>query len=347
MLRAQTKLVFLDDFSEGAAKVADPAHALVIYDQYLPRVSPKFRAWIARFPYRYQVKSGEELKDLEAFAHHARKLSKIAEPLAPRKMTVVAVGGGSVGDFAGFFASIYKRGVALVHVPSTWLAAVDSSHGGKTALNSFGAKNQFGTFYPASRVVFVRSLLEAQPPERASEALAELAKIALIDGGSWTRSLERTRLRNEKLLWKFLRPAIESKMKIVKRDPHEKSGIRQLLNLGHTVGHVFEAAHGWAHGRAIAQGLFFALDFGVERGEISPREAERVRALLEGPCGLTREKIAALPERKIRSLLTRDKKREVSGEVTFIFLKKRGRAERTSVSIDMIVREAERQGWVR
>src|SRR5690606_32869940 len=143
IVKAQTELVFLNHFSK-AAKVADHRHSLVIYDQILARVSPQFRTWVNQFPFRYAVKSGETLKDLEAFAQHARKLSKIAEPLAPRQMTVVAVGGGSVGDFAGFFASIYKRGVSLIHVPSTWLAAVDSSHGGKTALNSFGAKNQFG-----------------------------------------------------------------------------------------------------------------------------------------------------------------------------------------------------------
>lgn len=340
------KLIFLKNFSE-AEGIADPNQALVIYDQRLQRVSREFQSWLERFPFRYAVRSGEALKDLDAFADHAKKISEIASSLPSRRMSVIAAGGGSVGDFAGFFASVYKRGVPLLHMPSTWLAAVDSSHGGKTALNVNGVKNQLGTFYPAERVVLVRSLLESQPVERAQEALAELGKIALIDGGSWTRELERTRLKNERLIWKFLPPAIESKLKIVRRDPREVNGIRQVLNLGHTIGHVLESAHGWAHGRAVGQGLFFALDFSLNRKMLSESEAARARALLEGPCGLKRETPKPIAERTFRSLLIQDKKREARDEVTFIFLKRIGRVERVPVPVDEIVHEARRQGLVR
>lgn len=346
MSGAQTNLIFFKNFSE-AERIVDPGQSLVIYDQRLMRVSREFQSWLGQFPFRYGVRSGEALKDLDAFAGHAKKISKIASALPSRRMSVIAAGGGSVGDFAGFFASIYKRGVPLLHIPSTWLAAVDSSHGGKTALNANGVKNQFGTFYPAERVVLVRSLLESQPVERAQEALAELAKIALIDGGAWTRELERTRLRNERLIWKFLPSAIESKLKIVRRDPREETGIRQLLNLGHTVGHVLESAHGWAHGRAIAQGLFFTLEFSLNRNLIPSGEVERARALLEGPCGLKKESPKPLSAREFRSLLVQDKKREARDEVTFIFLKRFGKAERARVAIEEIVREAQRQGLVR
>ncbi len=340
------KLIFFKDFSE-AKGIVDPGQSLVIFDLRLTRVSPEFQAWLRQFPFRYGVRSGEALKDLDAFPGHAKKISRIASSLPSRRMSVIAAGGGSVGDFAGFFASVYKRGVPLVHMPSTWLSAVDSSHGGKTALNANGAKNQFGTFYPAARVVLVRSLLEAQPLERAQEALAELAKIALIDGGAWTHELERTRLRNERLIWKFLPYAIESKLKIVRRDPYEETGIRQLLNLGHTVGHVLEAAYGWAHGRAVAQGLFFALEFSEKRKMLSNQDADRARALLEGPCGLKKATPNPLSEKAFRSLLIQDKKRDARDEITFIFLRKFGKGERVNVAIDDIVHEARRQGLVR
>lgn len=340
------KLIFLKDFSE-AERIADPNQALVIYDQRLRQVSREFQSWLERFPFQYAVRSGESLKDLDAFAGHAKKISKIASSLPSRRMSVIAAGGGSVGDFAGFFASVYKRGVPLLHMPSTWLAAVDSSHGGKTALNVNGVKNQFGTFYPAERVLLVRSLLETQPVERAQEALAELAKIALIDGGDWTRELERARLKNERLIWKFLPFAIESKLKIVRRDPREVNGIRQVLNLGHTVGHVLESVHGWAHGRAVGQGLFFALEFSLNRKMLAVREAQRALTLLEGPCGLRRETPKPISERTFRSLLTQDKKREARDQVTFIFLKRIGKVERVPVPVDEIVHEARRQGLVR
>lgn len=250
----------------------EPTSTLVIFDRRLETVSPAFRRWVRQFPYRYAVSSGEKLKQLRQFPVHFENIAEIAAPLTPRSMTVVAVGGGSVGDFAGFFASVYKRGVSLVHIPSTWLAAIDSSHGGKTALNNGRTKNQLGTFYPASQVLLERELLESQPSQRIQDGMGELGKIAIIDGGTWVRQLEASRLRGADLLWKFLKPAIQAKMKIVSRDPREQTGTRQILNLGHTVGHVFEAHYGWSHGHAVAQGLFFALDFALQRGDLSPRE---------------------------------------------------------------------------
>ncbi len=321
--------------------------SVVIYDARLEKVSREFRVWVRKFPARLPVRAGEELKDLSHFPARLAKFTKTAESIPARSLTIVAVGGGSVGDFAAFLASVYKRGVDLVHVPSTWLAAIDSSHGGKSALNAGGAKNQIGTFHPAREVFLVRSLLEAQPSERAQDAMSELAKIALIDGGTWVKSLRSSRLEGAALLWKFLRPAIRAKMKIVARDPRERSGVRQILNLGHTFGHVIEADLGWTHGRAVAQGLFFALEMSESAGFANEKDFEAALALL-ARMGLHPER-PKKPMRAatVRSLLAKDKKRHARGAVTFVFLRKAGRPERRDVPIDRIVQEAARLGWVR
>lgn len=326
----------------------EPTQTLVIYDRRLEKVSPEFRRWIRHFPHRYAVASGEKLKELREFPLHFEKLADLSTRLTPRTMTVVAIGGGSVGDFAGFFASIYKRGVRLVHIPSTWLAAIDSSHGGKTALNNRRVKNQLGTFYPAQRVLLERSLLEAQPAERIADGMGELGKIAIIDGGPWVQQLEQTRLRGSDLLWKFLKPAIESKLKVVTRDPHEQTGVRQVLNLGHTVGHVFEAHYGWTHGHAVAQGLFFAIEFALERGSLKPKEAGRALSLLTEKLELAREIPAErMSGKDFLQLLNQDKKKTSASAVTFLMPEGFGRVRRIPMEGRWLLAEAKRQGWVR
>lgn len=345
-----TGLVFLPHWPQlkrGASALPDPSNTVVIFDRRLLRISPEFREWLKPYRYRYPVQAGEGLKDLRDFSNHVQKLVKLSQPLAPRSMTVLAVGGGSVGDFAGFFASIYKRGVRLVHVPSTWLAAIDSAHGGKTALNVGDVKNVVGSFYPAERVILIESLLLRQPEDRIADAMGELGKIALIDGGAWVRSLEKTSLSGAKLLWKFLKPAIEAKLRVVSQDPKEQTGVRQILNLGHTVGHVCEMVLRMSHGVAVAQGLFFALEFSFKRGLLSEKENERAWRLLVSKLGL----FPSLPSRKISArvfaeILKQDKKKSSPSDVTYIFLRRIGQAERDSIAFDEILGEAQRQGWV-
>jgi 3-dehydroquinate synthase len=344
-----SQIKFLDTFPIGkkAAAIAAPENSLLIFDQKLAQISREFSQWAQLYPHRYGVTSGEALKDLALFAGHASRLAQLASSLPPRTMTVVAAGGGSVGDFAGFFASIYKRGVNLIHVPSTWLAAIDSSHGGKTALNIGGTKNQLGTFFPASRVVLVQSLLFHQPSDRVTDAMGELGKIALIDGGEWTKRLARSRFSGEDLLWNFLKPAIQAKLKVVARDPFEKNGHRQVLNFGHTIGHVLEAAHGWSHGGSVAQGTFFAIEYSRERGLMTAGESQKILHLFESKLGLAPFKPEKIPARRFTELLSQDKKKSARDKVTFIFLKRIGRVERESVNVGEIVNEARRQGIVR
>ena len=343
MSKSVSRLEFRESFT---GLDLDSNSTLLIFDRKLLAVSKEFRAWTRGFKAKYAVDSGEELKDLDQFPKHAKKLAALAGGRPPRTLTVVAVGGGSVGDFAGFFASVYKRGVNLIHIPSTWLAAIDSSHGGKTALNNNRVKNQFGTFYPAQKVILVKSLLLGQPEERVHDAMGEFGKIALIDGGAWTSKLAKSHKAGAELLWKFLKPAIQAKLAVVARDPEEKTGVRQILNLGHTVGHVFETAFGWAHGLSIAQGLFFAIEFSRESGMLSERETAKVRTLLSEKLDLVPIQARLIPAKKFLALLAQDKKRDAKNAVTFIFLRKLGRTERVEVQLDDLLAEAKRQGVV-
>ncbi len=327
--------------------------AVLIYDRVLLKKVPGFRAWVKKFPVAFAVTAGESLKSLTSFEEFIARLVDKTAAFPVSSLTIVGAGGGSVGDFAGFVASVFKRGVALVHLPTTWLAALDSAHGGKTALNVGGAKNQIGTFYPASRVYLVREALIAQPEARTREAFGELAKIALIDGEgpgrAWVRRLERSRLRGGALLWKFLPEAVAAKYRVVNRDPLEKKRIRQVLNLGHTLGHVIEAHHSLAHGEAVGQGLLFALEWSRSKGWLAPAEHRWITDWLDRQFGLISRagELGAIPQSAARALLNRDKKRDRAGTVLFIFLNRPGRTRIESVTLGELLDEARRQGWVR
>lgn len=321
---------------------------LLIHDEILPKKSASFKKWMMQFSLRYPVKAGESLKSVNHFPEHISRIVKLCEGASARRLTLVVVGGGSVGDFGGFVASILKRGVRLIHMPSTWLAAIDSAHGGKTALNVGSAKNQIGTFYPAEKVILSRSLLMSQPEARAFEGFGELLKMALISGGSLWRDLSQEFEINAAVLWKYLAPAIDAKYKVVAKDPEEKSGHRHILNLGHTLGHVLETYYELPHGVAINYGLDFALRFSLHKKILSPKEYERmmlspVAGYLLSPVrdDLLQTKESVLKE--FRKQLLSDKKKTTSSVLRFVFLKKPGQCEVREVSVDEILMEICRQ----
>lgn len=321
---------------------------LLIHDEILPKKSREFRRWMSHFSLRYPVKAGEELKSVHQFPEHISRIVKMCEGASSRKLTLVVAGGGSVGDFGGFIASVLKRGVRLVHMPSTWLAAIDSAHGGKTALNVGAAKNQIGTFYPADKIVLSRSLLRAQPEARAFEGFGELLKIALIQGGSLWKNLAEEQEITSAVLWNYLARAIEGKYKVVTKDPEEKAGCRHVLNLGHTLGHVLESSHHLPHGIAINYGLDFALRFGVHKKIMTPGEYEKlmlapVMGYLLSPARdeLLQTKETAL--RDYRKKLLSDKKKTSAQILRFVFLKKPGQCVIRDVSVDDILMEVCRQ----
>lgn len=326
---------------------------LLIYDRIFEK-NPKIAPWLEHFPVRYGVKSGESLKSLQKFPQHMGEILKKTHHFSAKKMTIIALGGGSVGDFGGFTASIYKRGVQLIHIPSTWLAAMDSSHGGKTALNARGAKNQIGTFYPAQAIYLVKPLLLAQPGERNFEALGELIKMALLSGGNLYKKLNQARSLNSENLWKLLPLVVKEKYKIVQKDPQELRGLRQVLNFGHTMGHVFEAYYELPHGVAVLAGLQFALEWSYQQGFMrqpeylklmrAPFWKKAVQAKLRSVWkNLNMMALLSEEPQKFLHYLEQDKKKTSTQNLHFVFLKSPGHPLIVELPVKDVLREVARQ----
>ena len=302
----------------------------------------EFQPWRKGFTFAFPVNAGEELKNIHRFPEFIEKLLK--KTSGASALRIVAVGGGSVGDFAGFVASILKRGVPLIHIPSTWLAAIDSSHGGKTALNVPPFKNQIGSFYPAEKVFLVESLLRAQPKKLAKQAYYEMVKMALIAGGDFWKDLAASKQKNFDLkLWKFLLRAVDAKNKVVKKDPFEKKGIRQVLNLGHTVGHVFESFYGLNHGESVGLGLHFSLQWSEQKKMISTKQAETIAVVFAEHLAI----VKPMPQKKFLQILAQDKKISSKGTVRFVFIKKPGNTPIQTVNLTDVVRFGLDAGWLK
>lgn len=200
-----------------------------------------------------------------------------------RRTTVVALGGGVVGDMAGFAAACYQRGVDFIQVPTTLLSQVDSSVGGKTGINHPLGKNMIGAFYQPQAVVIDTSVLRTLPPRELSAGLAEVIKYGLICDEPFLGWLEdnMTALRalDEPRLAQAIERSCAAKARVVGADERE-SGVRATLNLGHTFGHAIETHMGygvWLHGEAVGAGTAMALEMSAKLGWIS--EAERDRGL--------------------------------------------------------------------
>lgn len=315
----QSELEFLTTFP---SKNELPESSLLIVDANLLRY-PVVKRWLQQFSFVYPIKAGEELKQLQSFEKHLKNILKLTQTIPSNPLTFVAIGGGSVGDFVGFLASTFKRGVPLIQIPSTWLAAIDSSHGGKTALNIGIFKNQIGTFYPAQKVILCRPLLLTQPMERTQEAMGEILKTALLAGGPLWKKMSNEKQFDSQKLWNYLPLLIAYKYKIVLKDPFEKKGLRHVLNLGHTFGHIFELQFRLPHGQAVNLGLLMCLQLSEAKGIMS---AQKFKALLETP--LLKYHLAKLTDLKpllknnknILDLLAQDKKVSKNKNIRFVYL---------------------------
>lgn len=298
--------------------------------------------WLTQFDLVIQLKAGEQLKQIETFSLVLNKLNSKISDISKKELSFFAIGGGSVGDFVGFLASVYKRGVDLQQVPSTWLAAMDSAIGGKTALNLGGAKNQIGSFYSASRIHYIRPLLEGQPSQRLIDASGELLKTAVYHGGGvWKKSVALRKYDSE-FMWRLLPDLIKAKQAIVANDPFEQTGERFVLNLGHTMGHVFESLTGMSHGKSVGYGLMFAIVFAKRKGLMSDSDFE---AITSHPLweiylsDLTYKKLLALPEKQIDRALRKDKKSQKTQEVSFVFPVRIGVTKIISIPVSEIIDE--------
>ncbi|HQC29173.1 MAG TPA: 3-dehydroquinate synthase [Methylotenera sp.] len=229
------------------------------------------------------------LPDGEAYKN-SETLNKIYDALlenhCERSTTLIALGGGVIGDLTGYAAATFLRGVPFIQIPTTLLSQVDSSVGGKTGINHPLGKNMIGAFYQPQAVLADIDTLQTLPPREFSAGLAEVVKYGLIrdaDFFDWLETnIEKLMALDEAVLSYAIYRSCQNKAEVVARDEHE-NGERALLNLGHTFGHAIENAMGygvWLHGEAVAAGTMMAADLSRRMGWLSQQEVERIHALL-------------------------------------------------------------------
>ncbi|MDN3521401.1 3-dehydroquinate synthase [Halomonas ramblicola] len=247
-----------------------------------------------------------------------------------RRCTLVALGGGVIGDMVGFAAACYQRGVAFIQVPTTLLAQVDSSVGGKTGVNHPLGKNMIGAFWQPRVVLIDTNTLASLPPRELSAGLAEVIKYGLIRDADFLAWLEQAMSDLRALEAAALTRAIERsctlKAEIVAEDETEQ-GVRALLNLGHTFGHAIEAHQGygaWLHGEAVGAGMLMAAELSRRLGWLDDGDVARVRALLEA-AELPRVAPAGMGAEDFLSRMRLDKK-NIDSRLRLILLKALGDA---------------------
>ncbi len=247
-----------------------------------------------------------------------------------RDCQVVALGGGVIGDLAGFVAATYQRGVGFVQVPTTLLAMVDSSVGGKTGVNHPRGKNMIGAFHQPRAVIADLSLLNSLPQRELRAGMAEVIKYALlgdVDFLAWLETnLDAAMARDPATLAPLVERCCRNKAAIVAADEHE-AGQRALLNLGHTFGHAIEAARGygdWLHGEAIAAGMCMAARLSARLGWINARDRDRAITLIQR-AGLPVRAPADIGAERFREFMARDKKNR-DGALRLVLLRGLGDA---------------------
>lgn len=275
---------------------------------------------------RVILPDGEQYKTLDTVA---AIYDKLLEHNFSRSATLIALGGGVVGDMTGFAAATYQRGVRFIQIPTTLLSQVDSSVGGKTGVNRPLGKNMVGAFYQPQCVLIDTTTLDTLPERELLAGLAEVIKYGFINNPDFLEwieaNLSQLLARDAAALTHSILMSCREKAAIVAADETE-TGMRAILNLGHTFGHAIETAMGygeWLHGEAVATGMVMAADLSWRLGLLSQADAARVRQLLQ-KTGLPVVPPSIAKEEFIR-LMSKDKKAE-QGNIRFVLLEALGKA---------------------
>jgi shikimate kinase / 3-dehydroquinate synthase len=307
----------------------------VVAPLYLERLSATLQA-AGKQCVPIVLPDGEEEKNAENLM---AIFTALLEKKCDRKTTLLALGGGVIGDMTGFAAATYMRGVPFVQVPTTLLAQVDSSVGGKTAINHPLGKNMIGAFYQPQMVLADTATLATLPDRELSAGLAEVIKHGAIIDAAFFQWLEENirvlRVRDAAALAYAIRRSCEIKAEVVRQDERE-SGLRAILNFGHTFGHAIEAGLGygeWLHGEAVGCGMVMAADLSVRMGYVSPAEQARLVALVTA-AGLPTV-APDLGSSRWLDLMEVDKKNE-GGQIKFILLKPLGSTIITAAPTDLL-----------
>jgi 3-dehydroquinate synthase len=270
---------------------------------------------------------GEQYKTLDVLN---RIFDALLAARCDRQTTILALGGGVIGDMAGFAAACYQRGVPFIQVPTTLLAMVDSSVGGKTGVNHPLGKNMIGAFYQPRAVIIDTNTLNTLPDREMSAGIAEVIKYGLIrDPGffDWIEvNLDRLLQRDPEALGEAIYRSCQNKAEVVAADEHE-SGVRATLNLGHTFGHAIETGMGygnWLHGEAVAAGMVMAADLSYRLGWLKESDVTRITKLIVR-ARLPVAAPARLSVQQFLDLMAVDKK-VLGGKLRLVLLKRLGEA---------------------
>ena len=279
---------------------------------------------------------GEKHKTLDTYG---QIMSSLLAANHNRTTTIIALGGGVIGDMAGFAAATYQRGVNFIQVPTTLLSQVDSSVGGKTGVNHPLGKNMIGAFYQPQAVIIDTDSLATLPPRELSAGMAEVIKYGLICDAEFLAWLEQhmTSLMalDTNLITEAIYRSCEAKAKVVAMDERE-GGVRAILNLGHTFGHAIETEMGygeWLHGEAVAAGMVLAVDLSWRMGNLEEADVSRAVAIIQ------RADLPVLPPAKMTkdsfmAHMLRDKK-VLDGSLRLVLLQALGEAIVTSdINVD-------------
>ena len=312
----------LDRLGELWSERRSGGAALLVSDGNLPELARRARGNLQDAGLRVisaSVPSGEGSK---SFAQLERLTRLAAEAGLRRSDAVVALGGGVVGDLAGFVAATYQRGVHLVHVPTTLLAMVDSAIGGKTGVDLPEGKNYVGAIWQPELVLMDTDVLSTLPPREVACGFAEVVKYALLEGGDLLETVEGwPELPGPPDdLTGLIRRCVRHKLRVVAEDERDH-GVRASLNLGHTVGHGIEAAAGYEryrHGEAISLGLLAALRLSEQTVGLDPSVRPRVAAVLERH-GLPTRLAPEVATPAILEAMGRDKKAD-AGALNMVML---------------------------
>lgn len=281
---------------------------------------------------------GEKYKSLAVLE---KIFDRLLEGRHARTTTLVALGGGVVGDMVGFAAACYQRGVDFIQVPTTLLAQVDSSVGGKTAVNHPRGKNMIGAFHQPKAVIIDTDVLETLPPREFSAGLAEVIKYGLIRDLEFYRwltvNIDALLARDPAVLSEAILRSCQNKAEVVAEDETEQ-GNRALLNLGHTFGHAIETATGysaWLHGEAVATGMIMAAQLSADLGWLPQADVDALRQLL-ARAGLPVQPPAGMTAGRCRELMALDKKVH-DGSLRLVLLRAIGQAVVTADYDDAIL----------
>ncbi|NMH60041.1 3-dehydroquinate synthase [Alteromonas ponticola] len=287
-----------------------------------------------------ELPDGEQFKSLAQFEI---VMTRLLEMNAARDTTLIALGGGVIGDLCGFVAATYQRGVPFIQIPTTLLAQVDSSVGGKTAVNHPLGKNMIGAFYQPKYVAIDVNVINTLPEREFAAGMAEVIKYGIIYDGAFFDWLETNqqslRSHQASVLIEAISRCCQIKADVVAQDEKE-GGLRAILNLGHTFGHAIEAEQGygkWLHGEAVAAGTVIASQVAQCMGWLSASECRRIESLLAAfglpVCGPESMDYHAYVRHMVR-----DKKVE-AGKIRFVIPKGIGRAVVTKDVSDTILRQ--------